>query len=119
MSSFIKNYKLIGIAGVVLAGSSGLAWAVSSNRSETDDVQQLQQQMPSRPWDKNWDRREPSSLIKPVKGQTKESLVPEPDLQQYTAKANRHLILIRHGQYHTAGLTDEQKSLTELGMLIF
>jgi len=33
------------------------------------------------------------------------------------AKAVRHLLLIRHGQYHTERKTDAEKVLTELGMI--
>lgn len=33
------------------------------------------------------------------------------------AKAVRHILLIRHGQYHMDGKTDAEKVLTELGML--
>jgi len=33
------------------------------------------------------------------------------------AKAVRHILLIRHGQYHMDGQTDAEKVLTELGML--
>lgn len=31
------------------------------------------------------------------------------------AKAVRHIILIRHGQYHTEGEIDSKRMLTELG----
>lgn len=31
------------------------------------------------------------------------------------AKAARHIILIRHGQYYTDGKTDVERVLTELG----
>jgi len=42
-------------------------------------------------WDYNWDNRE-------AKG-----------------GATRHLILVRHGQYNLAGLTDQERQLTSLG----
>lgn len=32
-----------------------------------------------------------------------------------TAKAVRHIILIRHGQYNTKGKTDSDRTLTTLG----
>jgi len=47
-------------------------------------------------WDSNWDRREPTS-------------------KETTPAATRHLILIRHGQYHTKAATPEEKRLTKLG----
>lgn len=35
------------------------------------------------------------------------------------AKVVRHILLIRHGQYHTDGKTDVERVLTELGRMIF
>lgn len=34
------------------------------------------------------------------------------------AKAVRHILMIRHGQYHTNGKTDAERVLTELGMML-
>lgn len=36
-------------------------------------------------------------------------------MEKLKAKATRHLILIRHGQYNLDGETDKQRILTELG----
>lgn len=52
-------------------------------------------------WDDNWDKRQ----FYTIKDGEKD--------KETTAK--RHIILIRHGQYHTSGKTDEERSLTELG----
>ena len=71
-------------------------------------------------WDYNWDKREPGSLIPPLKGDFGD--LPESDqnaykdrLQKAKASATRHIILIRHGQYKMDGLTDELRQLTVLG----
>ncbi|XP_025088862.1 serine/threonine-protein phosphatase PGAM5, mitochondrial-like isoform X2 [Pomacea canaliculata] len=65
-------------------------------------------------WDSNWDRRDPSSLVK--KPQIKEqSLAYTEDLKEKTAKATRHLILVRHGQYVDSATSDEGRILTALG----
>lgn len=63
-------------------------------------------------------RRDPKSLIKPLE------IHNESDENKYNekyeakkAKAVRHILLIRHGQYHTDGKTDAEKVLTELGKL--
>ncbi|XP_025988877.1 serine/threonine-protein phosphatase PGAM5, mitochondrial isoform X2 [Solenopsis invicta] len=71
---------------------------------------------PSVKWDHNWDRRDPKSLVKPMKINT------ENDENKYNekfeakkAKAVRHILMIRHGQYHTNGKTDAERVLTELG----
>lgn len=61
-------------------------------------------------------RRDPKSLVKPMK------INDENDENKYNekfeakkAKAVRHILLIRHGQYHTDGITDNDRTLTELG----
>jgi len=46
-------------------------------------------------WDRNWDKRQHQ--------------------QGEKITANRHIILIRHGQYNEGGQTEQQKCLTELG----
>lgn len=69
-------------------------------------------------WDFNWDRREPESLIKPLKGRFKsdfEESSHSEKLEKAKAIATRHLILVRHGQYNLNGKTDEERTLTELG----
>lgn len=53
---------------------------------------------PVRKWDDNWDLRDPEFL----------------GLSEYP-KATRHLILIRHGQYHLEHDDDADRKLTELG----
>ncbi|KAI4504686.1 hypothetical protein M0802_000236 [Mischocyttarus mexicanus] len=70
---------------------------------------------PSVKWDTNWDKRDPKSLVKPVK------IISEIDENKYNeefaakrSKHIRHLVLIRHGQYNTAGKGDSEKVLTEL-----
>lgn len=73
-------------------------------------------------WDFNWDKREPEFLIKPLKGHFGQEL-PDPKdehsynekLEKVRAKATRHLILVRHGQYNLSGKTDNEKFLTDLG----
>uniref|UniRef100_A0A182Q424 Serine/threonine-protein phosphatase PGAM5, mitochondrial n=1 Tax=Anopheles farauti TaxID=69004 RepID=A0A182Q424_9DIPT len=68
-------------------------------------------------WDWNWDHRDPKSLVKPLKK------VDDPESQNdynkavemKKGRAIRHLILVRHGQYNMDGLTDSQRTLTELG----
>lgn len=39
-------------------------------------------------------------------------------MQAAKAKATRHLVLIRHGQYNLSGATDLQRYLTEIGIYI-
>lgn len=76
-------------------------------------------------WDDNWDKRDPQSMVRPPK-RTVISQDNDPNnssqtddqkekLQKMTPKCNRHLFLIRHGQYNTSGATDEDCYLTKLG----
>ncbi|XP_026495757.1 serine/threonine-protein phosphatase Pgam5, mitochondrial isoform X2 [Vanessa tameamea] len=71
---------------------------------------------PSVKWEKNWDHREPESIVKPV-----QSNKPEDEnryneqIEKSKSKAVRHLFLIRHGQYNIDGATDKERILTELG----
>nr|XP_033812513.1 serine/threonine-protein phosphatase PGAM5, mitochondrial isoform X2 [Geotrypetes seraphini] len=67
-------------------------------------------------WDNNWDKREPQSLMKLKKRnqETGEEEI-EPQLNNYRAKATRHIFLIRHSQYNLAGRNDEDRMLTLLG----
>lgn len=71
-------------------------------------------------WDNNWDKRDPNSLIPPLKGDFGE--LPESDqnahkerLKKAKACATRHILLVRHGQYKMDGATDEFRMLTSLG----
>ncbi|KAK9872863.1 hypothetical protein WA026_019651 [Henosepilachna vigintioctopunctata] len=67
-------------------------------------------------WDYNWDHREPKTLVNPKKLST---TVGDNEynemIEKKISKAVRHIILIRHGQYNTLGLTDEERILTETG----
>jgi len=87
-------------------------------------------------WDENWDFRSASSLIDPKKflaaqkqdaageksiadgvgEEVAESSSAVSDLiKGVTPTARRHLIFIRHGQYHTEFKDDKLRTLTELG----
>ncbi|XP_015510470.1 serine/threonine-protein phosphatase PGAM5, mitochondrial-like isoform X1 [Neodiprion pinetum] len=73
---------------------------------------------PSVQWEHNWDRREPKSLVKPVKinSESDENRYNE-DLASQKVTATRNLFLIRHGQYNTNGKTDCERILTNLGRI--
>lgn len=70
-------------------------------------------------------RREPYSLVKPPKRSKSEGRGDKPSdvtddgvmekLEKKKAKAIRHLILIRHGQYNMKGENDKERRLTDLG----
>lgn len=65
-------------------------------------------------------RREPYSLLKPPKrsksdgGDTSEEGIME-KMEKKKAKAIRHIILIRHGQYNMKGEDDPERYLTHIG----
>ncbi|KAL8562585.1 hypothetical protein ACOMHN_045849 [Nucella lapillus] len=66
-------------------------------------------------WDENWDKRDPKSLVKPSKNTEEKKKEYEEEVKKHTPKANRHLILIRHGQYVDTATTDMERILTALG----
>ena len=71
---------------------------------------------PSVKWDHNWDRRDPKSLVKPIKIQSEsDENTYNKELATKKSKAIRHIILIRHGQYNLGGKVDIDRTLTDLG----
>lgn len=68
-----------------------------------------------------WDciyRRDPKSLVKPLR--IDENMYDienkyNDKVEAKKAKAVRHVLLIRHGQYHMEGKMDAERTLTELG----
>lgn len=70
---------------------------------------------PTTKWDDNWDRRAPSTMVKPSKlSEDKDEKDLENELKKVTPTATRHLFLIRHGQYIDAD-DDIAQILSKLG----
>ncbi|XP_043924648.1 serine/threonine-protein phosphatase PGAM5, mitochondrial [Protopterus annectens] len=67
-------------------------------------------------WDSNWDKREPPLIInsRKVDQETGEENLTS-QLENYKAKASRHIFLIRHSQYNQNGQNDKERTLTALG----
>ncbi|XP_044145965.1 serine/threonine-protein phosphatase PGAM5, mitochondrial isoform X1 [Bufo gargarizans] len=67
-------------------------------------------------WDRNWDRREPMSLVNlsKINGESGEEELNQ-HLIKHKPKATRHIFLIRHSQYTLDGKTDVDRVLTPLG----
>lgn len=62
-------------------------------------------------------RQEPKSLVKPVDpNNSKLQNEYNEKIENKKSRATRHIFLIRHGQYNLKGETDEERTLTELGM---
>jgi len=72
---------------------------------------------PKATWDSNWDKRDPHSLVKPLKQGASEEEINEykEKVAKLTPTAGRLLILVRHGQYNLAGTQDSERYLTDLG----
>jgi serine/threonine-protein phosphatase PGAM5 len=75
-------------------------------------------------WDRNWDRRDPASYVKPKLQVTDsnnnvdpgaDSTGPRNDIEKMTPHTSRHIFLIRHGHYNINGEADDERGLTELG----
>ncbi|XP_048752657.1 serine/threonine-protein phosphatase PGAM5, mitochondrial-like isoform X2 [Ostrea edulis] len=72
---------------------------------------------PSVKWDDNWDRRNPESLVKPLRSHPSEKETKDRanEIEKQKPTATRHLILIRHGQYNLDSKEDSERILTQLG----
>jgi len=68
-------------------------------------------------WDYNWDKRAPSSLVKPISRDASQEKVEEFNeaMKNAKSKAVRTIIMVRHGQYNLDGRDDTERYLTELG----
>ena len=71
---------------------------------------------PPAQWDHNWDKRDPKSLVKPLKLHASEAEIEAHNekLKEATPTAKRVYVLVRHGQYEMEP-TDEERKLTPLG----
>lgn len=102
----------VSVASYVTLGNSNTARRVFSSTlaapAQTVQADDIARNGPTTLWDDNWDRRDPHMLVK-NQGNSSE----EVELQRPTAV--RRLYLIRHGEYHTSGATDDDRTLTELG----
>ncbi|XP_017888948.1 serine/threonine-protein phosphatase Pgam5, mitochondrial-like [Ceratina calcarata] len=67
-------------------------------------------------WNHNWDRRDPKSLVRPMKiSNESDQTAYNKEVANKMAKSVRHIILIRHGQYNIDAKTDTDAKLTDLG----
>merc|ERR1719219_1624185 len=75
--------------------------AAKSGDADYSQVNDLYQGMGTK-WNSDWDKREPSSMVKPLKENATddEKAKHEEKLAASTSKANRILVLVRHGQYN-------------------
>jgi len=89
--------------GAILLAGSGATFAMVA-MSYNDD-KRTENSNKLRAWDDNWDQRAPPTDAADVTDGAKPT----------KATANRHLILIRHGQYDMTHKSDELRILTQLG----
>uniref|UniRef100_A0A8C5P9K7 Serine/threonine-protein phosphatase PGAM5, mitochondrial n=1 Tax=Leptobrachium leishanense TaxID=445787 RepID=A0A8C5P9K7_9ANUR len=99
-------------AVITVGGSAAALFASVAVGKRDNDPDLPWTPIPTGSWNSNWDCREPASLIDPSK--QKDLNEWESLLQKHTAKADRHIFLIRHGQYNKAD-HDHDRTLTEKG----
>lgn len=118
-----KYYRYLIATAVASASTLGSAYYLKNEKnllaSWTNNYE------PSVKWNHNWDRRAPSSLIKPsrsastlpkTEAQNNEAKTKDDsEINKNTSKATRHLFLIRHGQYEIKANEAEKRILTCLG----
>ncbi|KAM8961568.1 serine/threonine-protein phosphatase PGAM5, mitochondrial-like isoform 1-T1 [Pelodytes ibericus] len=102
---------------LIVGGSAATAVFIAATaigKSKEDAADSCTTPVITAQWDRNWDRREPKSLINlnKVNGDTGEE---ELQMNKYKAKATRHIFLIRHSQYNLNGRSDSERVLTALG----
>jgi len=111
----IKYILVAGAAGGVLASYLVVHPSICEapfEEKNKEDPGLFIHQKPRSKWDANWDRREPHSLLKPSKSAPTDSET----VEKVKPTATRNLILIRHGQYNLAGVKDDERYLTALGI---
>lgn len=104
--------------GIGAATSAGIiGYAVWTREGTVVNASWTTNFEPSVKWEHNWDRRDPESLVKPLKNTSseKDTKNRENELEKQKPTATRHLLLIRHGQYNLEGKEDSERYLTKLG----
>ncbi|XP_061188374.1 serine/threonine-protein phosphatase Pgam5, mitochondrial-like [Saccostrea echinata] len=106
-----------GIGAVATTGIVGYALFINVSEGKIVHASWTTNFEPSVKWDDNWDRRDPESLVKPLKNGSsdKEAKDRANELEKQKPTATRHLLLIRHGQYNLEGKEDSERFLTKLG----
>jgi len=107
----------------MMTSDSGMSSSLTSSslsllaKSKTTTVNVVTPECKTVMWDNNWDKRDPASLVKPLKENAtdEEKAAYQEKLTAATSKANRIIVLVRHGQYNLQGRGDEERYLTELG----
>jgi len=68
-------------------------------------------------WDRNWDKREPESVVKPLPANptAEDEEKRREKVLCHTPRAKRIIVLVRHGQYNESGKDDSERILTSLG----
>jgi len=91
-------------------------FAVFAKSTDFSEVNNLSMGMGIK-WDSNWDHREPASTVKPLKENAtdEEKAAHEEKITANTPKANRIIVMVRHGQYNLDGTQDTDRFLTDLG----
>lgn len=108
---------IVQIGAGVTTGSSilvGVVWWKTQNENKAVLASWTTNHEPSVKWNPNWDRRDPESLVKPMKDEWDKERY-NLEKKKVTPSATRHLFLIRHGNYVMEGELDEQHVLTNLG----
>jgi len=117
-----KYYKFL-VASSVASLSLGSAYYLKNEKELL--ASWTTNHEPSVQWNHNWDRRAPSSLIKPARSssalvnsekQVKDDKTKDDfEVGKHSSKATRHIFLIRHGQYEIKANEAELRVLTKLG----
>ena len=121
IKSWVNSFALKKLISLKLGLNEVLAEEKTSKStkvhpSNVSSLMKTSVDIPPAQWDYNWDKREPTSLVRPLKSNpsSEEIEAHEAKVKEKTPTARRTYILVRHGQYEMKD-TDEERILTELG----
>lgn len=123
---FSRGLRRFGTVAVAAAGAAVGYVVIDDSGKRTALASWTTGVTPSVKWDWNWDKREATSLVKPLNKNkrdlnsnsenTADNMTHNQEsLEKVKPTASRHLIFIRHGQYNLEGAADIDRYLTELG----
>jgi len=116
VTGLLLGMRQVGEEGETRTGMNKIFSVNAKTRDSYSQVNDLYQGMGVK-WNSNWDHREPASTVKPLKENAtdEEKAAYEEKIKENTPKANRIIVMVRHGQYNLDGTQDSERYLTDLG----
>ncbi|KAL1502431.1 hypothetical protein ABEB36_007572 [Hypothenemus hampei] len=117
MSAFRKCRTILVGLGTTISGVASFYYFSSDKHIAFNSWTSNYEPSPCARWDDNWDHRAPQYIRNKKTKLSQKDENNNENIEKYTPRVCRHLILIRHGQYNLDGQVDEERYLTKLGRL--